>query len=336
MMLKKAFGLAFSLLVSCNYAYANYTEDLQNRFANSSMYVEYVESDFVMLEKIVPSSNILKNDTKVQEFKIMELDKFVFARNTDGRQYYRHDYALAKINEKDASIENIELGNQRLALKGSALYILGFDYKNVRAYIGNGLNEFELGKIKFKNPRNYSNISTTINNDVNIVSQGKVYAVDREKKTIVYKDTNLLNMEMHGKYLVCNEMVVPNAINTVVLKYGKKNIKFLESYLQNIDGNNYTCEVYIFEDVANLQDNVPYRVKLYYDQHGNLTYFSHIQEEGKISMADEAYGVLKISNPEEFNKSRPRLYKVIKLENTVEESLFELPSGYDLKEAVDK
>lgn len=318
--------LTLACLMFVNCVYANNTENLQRKFQGQSMYAEYVENYFAKHNITVPTKNLFKVPETINIYQVVDGDKFTFA-TSNGMQYYQHDYALGEVDFTSKKFIRFVYTNQRNCIANVDDNMVSLTYPY--------FEDSERMRVPFKRDTNMYGVSNKVNNDVNIVRDGKVYALDRNKLEGVWKDINTFDMKLHGKQVLCNEMIIPNALNALILQQGNNKQTFIETCLENIDGEDYVCEVYVLENLSEMGDRKPYRIKMYY-QNGELKYFSPIIDEGKISIYDESFGFAKVKDPENYAMVRPRLNKVLALENTVNEGIFTLPSGYNLKEALDK
>lgn len=325
-MKKRVFAVLLGALVLSNTALANYTENLQYRFSNQRLSIEYAHTRLCEIHSIEPAKSVwqflAKGDKKVVKWRVIETDKFNYA-TSNGNQYFQHDYAVGEFDQNTGDLIGVKYVNQKQAL--TELDTIGFGC----------MNNFELLRLPFKANLNFFKESVNLNNDVNIVANGNIYALNREGKDGIYKSLTQLDMKKHGKNIVCFQMVIPNAINTIILKQGNNKLTYAGREWENIDGVDYLCESYIVENLQTAQINRPYRIKLYYGN-GELKYFSHIMDEGEVEAYDETYYFEKARNPEIYGSYRPSLYKVLKLSSNVDDSLFNSYKDYKLKELVTK
>lgn len=318
-MKKTALAIILGAMTLTNTALANYTENLQYRFSNKKLSVEYVQSDFRKVHYIKPTKNIFKDPEQLTRWAVIDSDKFIFA-TSNGNQYFQHDYAVGVFDQKNFDFVGVKYVSQEEAINDD----------NALNY--SSMNEAEWARLPFKVSKSILGLNLSKNNDVNIIANGNVYSLNRKTKKGYYSSLDQLDMQKQGRYLVCHEMAVPNAINTLLLKHGNNKLTYLGSEWVNIDGAALQCESYMVENLQEGQINRPYRLKMYYN-YGELKYFSHILEEGEIDGYEESIAFERMKDPATFAAYRPLLFKVVKLSSQVDESLFNSYSNYELQQA---
>lgn len=152
MKVRKAIGivlLSFGIMASVS---ASYTDALKQKYADGSFYIEY------QVTRQDAKGEIAKNQKPRMWSASQNLDKFIYAQKGDNKYYQRNDFGTRK--EKTVSY------GRKLTVE---------ELNSYRESVIANVQMFPLSFGYFYN----SSIVDIQNEDINVIKDGKIYALDR-------------------------------------------------------------------------------------------------------------------------------------------------------------
>ena len=177
-----SFGIMASVSASC-------TDDLKQKYADGSFYIEY------QVTRQDAKGEIAKNQKPRMWSASQNLDKFIYAQKGDNKYYQRNDFGTRK--EKAVSygrkLTAEELNSYRESVIANVqMFPLSFGY--------------------FYN----SSIVDIQNEDINVIKDGKIYALDRYNACGYWTTAEKINDKPRLSQIMCVNMIIPTIFNSIL------------------------------------------------------------------------------------------------------------------------
>lgn len=302
-------GVIFCVLSQTAFAFDTYTEQLQDKYADGNIHIEYT---FVREKnqntttydreskrhkkgaEIIKESNTANN-------QLIELGKYCYVQKGENL-YYRHDYPIYK-DDILPELGVLNYTNQRTFKDNEKQQYSG---SSIVSAIAGVMGAYGSGKV---------------GDDLNILTDNKIYFLDRAKKEGVWCDINELEYNKKAsQYMLNSKLIGPSAIRDIILaKTSKYQNKYIKTRQENMGDISYVVETYLIQ-AADTYGNVYsdlMNVDLYYNN-------------GILEILSSNYIIQGLS--EEERKSFPKeYYKVDVLQKSNDGFDFSISSEYKLK-----
>lgn len=279
----------FNIFV-CRPCTASFTDDLKASYKDGDFYIEYV------MTKQNAKGEIFKNQNADIWKPWERLDKYIYAQKGDKKYYQRNDYVEAQQNRIHGGLRKEYLDNYYECI-----------IMNIQAepLFSSMLYDLERGKVQ--------------SNDVNIVNEGKIYALDRSSNQGYWTTAQDIANNPKMMHVVCINMMIPTAINSILFNDSSKSMTRLISAEPVFEmSEHFLCETYEYQRTNDYGSPIGERwlFKLYFKD-GTLIYFSD-------AMSSSYIGRLK-------DKHIKFLNKVITIRKVDDDSVFERYKYFELK-----
>lgn len=277
-------------ILICNLCSANFTDDLKMAYRDGDFYIEYV----------MTKQNEKGEIVKKQKAGIWEpwerFDKYIYAQKGDKKYYQRNDYAEAPQKSIHGGLpkdyidnyyESIIINIQAEPLFCSMLY------------------DLEGAKVQ--------------SNDVNIVSEGKIYALDRTSNQGYWTTAGEIANNTKMMHVLCINMMIPTVINSILFNDNSKSMTRLISTENAYEmSEQFLCETYEYQKTNDYGSPIGEKwcFKLYFKD-GALKYFSDALSSSYIERLKEKH--LKYLN------------RVLVIKKVDDDTLFERHKYYEVK-----
>ena len=283
--------LSFCLMVSVD---ASYTDDLKQKYADGSFYIEY------QVMRQTSNGEIAKKQRPGIWVHPKEFDTYIYMqKGTD--KYYRHDGFI----------------NTKTVYAGNKKYL---------DEILDNYRETAISMVQMKplSCGDYYNVlwdSAEIQNeDISIVRNGKIYALNRYNASGYWTTAEKINEKPRLAQIMCANMIVPTIFNSILFPVDNTGINnFVSSETMYTMGEDLLCETYTYQ-----------KTNEYGSPIGELWYFQLFYQDGQLKYFSDAlsqkyYKRLK-------GKSFELLNNVHELKPLNDESIFYVIDDYTLKE----
>lgn len=282
--------LTFFNIIICNVCSASFTDDLKAAYKDGDIYIEYV------MTKQNAKGEILKSQNAGMWKPWERFDKYIYAQKGDKRYYQRNDYAEAQQNRVHGGLCKEYLDNYYECI-----------IMNIQAepLFSSMLFDLEGDKVQ--------------SNDVNIVNEGKIYALNRTTNQGYWTTAEDIANNPKMMHVVCINMMIPTVINSILFNDSSKSMTRLISTESVFEmSEQLLCETYEYQRTNDYGSPIGERwyFKLYFKD-GTLIYFSD-------AMSSSYIGRLK-------DKHIKFLNKVLVIRKVDDDSLFERHKYYELK-----
>ncbi len=282
--------LSFGVMTSVS---AGYTDDLKQKYADGSFYIEY---------------QVTRQDTKGEIAKSQKprmwsasqiLDKFIYAQKGDNKYYQRNDFGTRK--EKTVSY------GRKLTAE---------ELDSYRESVIANMQMFPLSFGYFYN----SSMVDIQNEDINVIKDGKIYALDRYNACGYWTTAEKINDKPRLSQIMCVNMIIPTIFNSILFPAEETGtVTLISSEEKHTMGQDTICETYTYQ-----------KTNEYGSPIGELWYFQLFYKDGQLKYFSDAlsqkyYKRLK-------GKSFELLNNVHELKPLNDESIFNVIDDYTLKE----
>ena len=282
--------LSFSIMSSVS---ASYTDALKQKYADGSFYIEY------QVTRQDAKGEIAKNQKPRMWSASQNLDKFIYAQKGDNKYYQRNDFGTRK--EKAVSY------GRKLTAEELSSY---------RESVIANVQMFPLSFGYFYN----SSIVDIQNEDINVIKDGKIYALDRYNACGYWTTAEKINDKPRLSQIMCVNMIIPTIFNSILFPAEETGaVTLISSEPKHTMGQDTICETYTYQ-----------KTNEYGSPIGELWYFQLFYQDGQLKYFSDAlsqkyYKRLK-------GKSFELLNNVHELKPLNEESIFNVIDDYTLKE----
>lgn len=276
---------------------ASYTDDLKQKYADGSFYIEY------QVMKQNSKGELAKRQILGTLIGFREFDKYIYAQKGCNKYYRRNDFANQKVKALDTAF-----------------------HRKVANEILNNYHESVILSVQM-NPLSYGYVYDTIsseveiaNEDINVVKDGKIYAVDRKNACTYWTTAEKINEKPRLAQIMCANMIIPTIFNSILFPVDNTGINnFVSSETKYTMGEDLLCETYTYQKTNEYGSPIGelWYFQLFY-QVGQLKYFSD-------ALSQKYYKRLK-------GKSFELLNNVHELKPLNDESIFNVIDDYTLKE----
>ena len=276
---------------------ASYTDDLKQKYADGSFYIEY------QVMKQNSKGELAKRQILGTLIGFREFDKYIYAQKGCNKYYRRNDFANQKVKALDTAF-----------------------HRKVANEILNNYHESVILSVQM-NPLSYGYVYDTIsseveiaNEDINVVKDGKIYAVDRKNACTYWTTDEKINEKPRLAQIMCANMIIPTIFNSILFPVDNTGINnFVSSETKYTMGEDLLCETYTYQ-----------KTNEYGSPIGELWYFQLFYKDGQLKYFSDAlsqkyYKRLK-------GKSFELLNNVHELKPLNDESIFNVIDDYTLKE----
>ena len=282
--------LSFSIMASVS---ASYTDALKQKYADGSFYIEY------QVTRQDAKGEIAKNQKPRMWSASQNLDKFIYAQKGDNKYYQRNDFGTRK--EKTVSygrkLTAEELNSYRESVIANVqMFPLSFGY--------------------FYN----SSIVDIQNEDINVIKDGKIYALDRFNASGYWTTAEKINEKPALSQVMCANMIVPTIFNTLLFPM-KDNciVQIVSSEEKRTMGEDTICETYTYQ-----------KTNEYGSPIGEIWYFQLFYQDGQLICFSDAI------SKQYYNRSNDKKFALLNKVNALkpldDDSIFEVLNDYSIKE----
>lgn len=281
--------LIYSVLLSLGImasATANYTENLKQQYADGNFYIEY------KMTKQGSKGEIAKKQSPDPFNPFERFDKFVYAQKGNYKYYQRNDFADNGSNRSNSNLpleiyrEGIMLDVQAKPISESHLYMIF---------------------------RNYFNT-----NDVNIIKDDKIYALDRFSMTGYWTTAEEIVVNPKLEQILGINMIIPTVFNSILFNDKNMVMTFEGEEVKRVLSEDLLCETYTAQKINEYGSPV-----------GEKWYFQLFYKNGKLVCFSDA---LSASYYQKLNnKPLKFLNKVNILSKVADDSIFDAMTNYEVK-----
>lgn len=282
------YSILLSLGIMATVAASN-TDNLKQQYADGNFYIEY------KLTKQNSKGEMLKYQKQELTHPFDRFDKFIYAQIGENKYYQRNDfaenpnhgvYSKARKSWLDYYHDNIMLEVQHEPISESFLY------------------ELEHGKVN--------------SNDVNIVKDGKIYALNRFDMTGYWTTVEEIAANPKLEQIVCINMIIPTIFNSILFNDKNMLAECYEEEIKHVLSEDLLCETYTAQKINEYGSPV-----------GEKWYFQLFYKDGKLvcfsDALSEAYYRKLNNKPLKF------LNKVNVLSKVTNESIFDAMANYEVQ-----
>lgn len=277
--------LSFGVMTSVS---ASYTDDLKQKYADGSFYIEY---QVTRQEK----NGEFANRQKPSMFSPMQsYDKYIYAQKGANKYYQRNDFVAGS------------------AMTGKQPQYLLDTYQDyiIKLAQNDPLSE---GKVYMWG---YGNI---VNNDVNVVKNGKIYALDRFNQTGYWTTVAEIAEKPALAQILCANMIIPTIFNSILFdEEHNKNITLVSEKPAHVMSEDLVCETYTMQ-----------KTNEYGSPIGELWYFQLYYKDGELKYFSDAVG--EIYRKKAKTEHLKFLNKVNVLKTLEEDTIFDIVNYYDVQ-----
>lgn len=293
MNVKKVIGLlllSFGLMTSVS---AGYTDDLRQKYADGSFYIEY------QVTRQDKNGEISKNQKPSIWSPSQTLDKYIYAQKGDNKYYQRNDFAAQK--EKAVSY-------------GKTLTKEYYD-----SYRESVIANMQIQPLSYGYFYN-SSFSKITNEDINLVKDGKIYALDRFNASGYWTTAEKINENPSLSQVMCANMIIPTVFNTLLFPIEDNGIvQFVSSEEKRTMGVDTVCETYTFQ-----------KTNEYGSPIGEIWYFQLFYQDGQLICFSDAI------SKQYYNRSNTKQFALLNRVNALkpldDDRIFEVLNDYSIKE----
>lgn len=285
-----SFGLMASVSASC-------TDDLKQKYADGSFYIEY---QVTRQEK----NGELANRQKPSMFSPMQsYDKYIYAQKGANKYYQRNDFA----NEKGRFLHT------------SYYRKLRNEYLN--NYYNSAISSVQMNPLGYGILYNtLSNMAEITNEDINVVRDGKIYALDRYNASGYWTTAEKINEKPRLAQIMCANMIVPTIFNSILLPVDNTGlINFVSTETKHTMGEDLLCETYTFQ-----------KTNEYGSPIGELWYFQFFYQDGQLKYFSDAL------SQRYYNRSKDKHFELLnnvrELKSLNDDSIFNVIDDYAIEE----
>ena len=227
------------------------------------------------------------------------LDKFIYAQKGDNKYYQRNDFGTRK--EKavpyDRKLTAEELNSYRESVIASVqMFPLSFGY--------------------FYN----SSMVDIQNEDINVIKDGKIYALDRYNACGYWTTAEKINDKPRLSQIMCVNMIIPTIFNSILFPAEETGaVTLISSEPKHTMGQDTICEIYTYQ-----------KTNEYGSPIGEIWYFQLFYQDGQLICFSDAI------SKQYYNRSNDKkfalLNKVNALKPVDDDSIFEVLNDYSIKE----
>lgn len=272
---------------------ASYTDDLKQKYADGSFYIEY------QVTRQDKNGEISKNQKPRTWSTSQTLDKYIYAQKGDNKYYQRNDFAIKK---------------EKIVIYGNKLPEDYFDF-----YRENVIASMQMEPLSYGLFYNHS-LSEINNEDINLVKDGKIYALDRFNASGYWTTAEKINEKPALSQVMCANMIIPTIFNTLLFPM-KDNciVQIVSSEEKRTMGQDTICETYTYQ-----------KTNEYGSPIGETWYFQLFYKDGALICFSDAI------SKQYYNRSNDKkfalLNKVNALKPVDDDSIFEVLNDYSIKE----
>lgn len=282
--------LSFSIIASVS---ASYTDALKQKYADGSFYIEY------QVTRQDKNGEISKNQKPSTWSTSQTLDKYIYAQKDDNKYYQRNDFAAKK---------------EKAVYYGNKLPKNYFDF-----YRENVIASMQMEPLSYGLFYNLS-LSEINNEDVNLVKDGKIYALDRFNASGYWTTAEKINEKPALSQVMCANMIIPTIFNTFLFPLEDKGIvQLVSSEEKRTMGADTVCETYTFQ-----------KTNEYGSPIGEIWYFQLFYHDGQLICFSDAI------SKQYYNRSNDKqfalLNKVNVLKSLDDDSIFNVIDDYEIEE----
>lgn len=282
--------LSFSIMASVS---ASYTDALKQKYADGSFYIEY------QVTRQDKNGEISKNQKPSTWSPLQTLDKYIYAQKGDNKYYQRNDFATQK---------------ERIVIYGTKLPKDYFDF-----YRENVVASMQMEPLSYGSYYNHS-LSKINNEDINLVKDGKIYALDRFNASGYWTTAEKINEKPALSQVMCANMIVPTIFNTLLFPM-KDNciVQIVSSEEKRTMGEDTICETYTYQ-----------KTNEYCSPIGEIWYFQLFYQDGQLICFSDAI------SKQYYNRSNDKKFALLNKVNALkpldDDSIFEVLNDYSIKE----
>lgn len=282
--------LSFSIMASVS---ASYTDALKQKYADGSFYIEY------QVTRQDKNGEISKNQKPSAWSTSQTLDKYIYAQKGDNKYYQRNDFAAKK---------------EKAVYYGNKLPKDYFDF-----YRENVIASMQMEPLSYGLFYNLS-LSEINNEDVNLVKDGKIYALDRFNASGYWTTAEKINEKPALSQVMCANMIIPTIFNTFLFPLEDKGIvQLVSSEEKRTMGADTVCETYTFQ-----------KTNEYGSPIGEIWYFQLFYHDGQLLCFSDAI------SKQYYNRSNDKQFALLNKVNALkpldDDSIFEVLNDYSIKE----
>lgn len=285
-MMLMSFGIMASVSASC-------TDDLKQKYADGSFYIEY------QVTRQDKNGEISKNQKPRTWSTSQTLDKYIYAQKGDNKYYQRNDFAIKK---------------EKIVIYGNKLPEDYFDF-----YRENVIASMQMEPLSYGLFYNHS-LSEINNEDINLVKDGKIYALDRFNASGYWTTAEKINEKPALSQVMCANMIIPTIFNTLLFPM-KDNciVQIVSSEEKRTMGQDTICETYTYQ-----------KTNEYGSPIGETWYYQLFYKDGALSCFSDA--ISKQYYDRNKDKHFDFLNKVNTLHNLEDDSIFNVIDDYAIEE----
>ena len=293
MNVRKVIGMmlvSFGIMASVS---ASYTDDLKQKYADGSFYIEY------QVTRQDKNGEISKNQKPRTWSTSQTLDKYIYAQKGDNKYYQRNDFAIKK---------------EKIVIYGNKLPEDYFDF-----YRENVIASMQMEPLSYGLFYNHS-LSEINNEDINLVKDGKIYALDRFNASGYWTTAEKINEKPALSQVMCANMIIPTIFNTLLFPM-KDNciVQIVSSEKKRTMGQDTICETYTYQ-----------KTNEYGSPIGETWYFQLFYKDGALICFSDAI------SKQYYNRNKDKhfdfLNKVNTLHNLEDDRIFNVIDDYVIEE----
>ena len=284
------FLLSFGIMSSVS---ASYTDALKQKYAGGSFYIEY------QVTRQNKNGEISKKQKPSIWSPSQTLDKYIYAQKGDNKYYQRNDFAIQK---------------EKIVIYGNKLPKDYFDF-----YRENVIASMQMEPLSYGSFYNHS-FSKINNEDINLVKDGKIYALDRFNASGYWTTAEKINEKPALAQVMCANMIIPTVFNTLLFSLEDKGIvQLVSSEEKRTMGADTVCETYTFQ-----------KTNEYGSPIGEIWYFQLFYHDGQLICFSDAI------SKQYYNRSNDKQFALLNKVNALkpldDDSIFEVLNDYSIKE----
>lgn len=282
--------LSFSIMASVS---ASYTDALKQKYADGSFYIEY------QVTRQDAKGEIAKNQKPRMWSASQNLDKFIYAQKGDNKYYQRNDFGTRK--EKTVSY------GRKLTAEELSSY---------RESVIANVQMFPLSFGYFYN----SSIVDIQNEDINVIKDGKIYALDRYNACGYWTTAEKINDKPRLSQIMCVNMIIPTIFNSILVPAEETGaVTLISSEPKHTMGQDTICETYTYQ-----------KTNEYGSPIGETWYYQLFYKDGALICFSDA--ISKQYYDRNKDKHFDFLNKVNTLHNLEDDSIFNVIDDYAIEE----
>ena len=281
-----SFGIMASVSASC-------TDDLKQKYADGSFYIEY------QVTRQDKNGEVSKNQKPRTWSHSQTLDKYIYAQKGDNKYYQRNDFGTRK--------EKAVYYDKKLAKEYN-------DY-----YCESVIANMQMQPLSYGYFYDIS-FSKITNEDINLVKDGKIYALDRFNASGYWTTAEKINDNPPLSQVMCANMIIPTIFNALLFPM-KDNciVKIVSSEETRTMGVDTICETYTYQ-----------KTNEYGSPIGETWYFQLFYKDGELICFSDAI------SKQYYNRSNDKKFALLNKVNALKpldnDSIFEVLNDYSIKE----